>query len=232
MWEYVANLVYGLVLRRVRLGWMTVLAVAAGALTVMLSMNIDIFGVLEARSYAAYTVVGGWSLTPDQLLVGVSRLSYPFIMGLLISRVDWMKIDIRRHGFIWCSLLLAAALVIPRVGGTNPENFWMNGLYESAIILLLFPAIIMMGRGSTVAGERYEGLCKLLGDISYPLYVTHYPLIYMQMSWAATHPDAPTSTHIFMACCFFVLATGLAYASMKLYDEPVRKWLAAKFLRK
>lgn len=230
LWEYLANLAYGLFLRRLKLRTLIVLAAVAAFLVVNVCLNLDVFGVLDVRNYAAYTMIGGWSLTPDQLLIGFSRLAYPFLVGLIISRVAKMQIHIPRHGFVWCSLLLAALLVIPRVGGDNPANFWMNGLYEIVAIIVIFPIIIMMGRGSTVVGEKYEGLCRFLGDISYPLYVTHYPIIYVQMSWAATHPDAPTSQHIFMGCCYFVIAIALAYAAMKLYDIPVRQWLSAKFL--
>lgn len=232
LWEYLANLLYGTILHRLKLRTLIVLVGLAAFLVVNVCLDIDIFGVLDARDYAAYTVIGGWSLTPDQLLIGFSRLAYPFLMGLVISRIARMEIHITRHGFILCSVILAVILVMPRVGGDNPANFWMNGLYEIVAILAVFPLIIMMGRGSTVAGERYEGLCRFLGDISYPLYVTHYPLIYMQMSWAASHPDAPASTHVFMACCYFIIAIALAYASMKLYDLPVRAWLSDKFLRR
>lgn len=230
LWEYLANLCYGLFLHRLKLRTLIALSAIAALLVVNVCLDIDIFGVLDVRDYAAYTMIGGWSLTPDQLLIGISRLAYPFLIGLVISRVAKMQIRISRHGFILCSMLLAAILVMPRIGGDNAGNFWMNGLYEIVAILLVFPLIIMMGRGSTVVGERYEGLCRFLGDISYPLYVTHYPIIYVQMSWAATHPDAPTSTHIFMAICYFIMAIALAYASMKLYDIPVRAWLSAKFL--
>ena len=232
LWEYLANLLYGLFLHRLKLRTLIVLSAVAALLVFNVCMNIDIFGVLDVRDYAAYTMIGGWSLTPDQLLIGFSRLAYPFLIGLVISRVSKMHIRISRHGFILCSIILVAILVMPRVGGANPENFRMNGLYELFAILLVFPLIIMMGRGSTVVGEKYEGLCKFLGDISYPLYVTHYPIVYVQMSWAATHPDAPTSPHVFMACCYFVMAIALAYASMKLYDLPVRAWLSEKFLYK
>lgn len=232
LWEYIGNIVYATVLRRLSLRSLIVLASLAALLVVNVCLDIDIFGVLDARNYAAYTIIGGWSLTPDQLLIGFSRLAYPFLIGLVISRVAKLQINISRHGFIVCSVFLAAILVVPRVGGVDPDNFWMNGLYEIVAILLLFPVIIMMGRGSKVSGERYEGLCKFLGDISYPLYVTHYPIIYVQMSWAATHPDAPTSTHIFMGCCNFIIAIALAYASMKLYDLPVRAWLSDKFLKR
>lgn len=230
LWEYVANLFYGLILRRLKLSTLVVLAFAAAFLTVMLCLDYDPFGILEVRNYAAYTAIGGWSLTPDQLLIGFSRLAYPFLIGLVISRVARMRITISRHGFLLCLLILAAVLVVPRVGGADVRYYWMNGLYEIVAILLIFPLLIMMGRGSTVKGERYEGLCKFLGDISYPLYVTHYPIIYMQMSWVATHSDAPASTHVFMSCCYFIIAIALAYASMRLYDLPVRAWLSKRFL--
>lgn len=232
LWEYLANLLYGTFLHRLRLRTLIILAGVAALLVVNVCLDIDIFGVLEARDYAAYTIIGGWSLTPDQLLIGFSRLAYPFLTGLVISRIAKMEIRIPRHGFILCSALLALLLVMPRIGGDNQANYWMNGLYEIVAILLAFPLIIMMGRGSTVAGERYEGVCKFLGDISYPLYVTHYPLIYLQMSWAASHPEAPLSTHIFMGACYFIIAIALAYASMKLFDLPVRSWLSTKFLNR
>ncbi|MDE7166905.1 MAG: acyltransferase [Bacteroidaceae bacterium] len=230
LWEYIANLLYGLVLHKLRLRTLSILAFSAALLTIMLCLNLDPLHILEVRSYAAYTVIGGWSLTPDQLLIGFTRLSYPFLIGLVISRVARMQITISRHGFLFCSFVLVAVLVLPRVGGASPKNYWMNGLYEIFAILMVFPLVIMMGRGSTVKGEWYEGACKFLGDISYPLYVTHYPIIYMQMSWVATHRDAPASTHVSVACCCFIIALALAYAAMKLYDIPVRSWLSKKFL--
>ena len=128
--------------------------------------------------------------------------------------------------------MITIILVMPRIGGDNPENFWMNGIYEALCILFAFPIIVAMGAGSSIKGKRSIGICKFLGEISYPLYITHYPLIYVQMSWAANHKDLPISTHIFMACCIFVLAIGIAYGSLKLYDEPVREWLKKKWFKK
>ena len=81
---------------------------------------------------------------------------------------------------------------------------------------------------STVTDTRGQAVCRFLGDISYPLYVTHYPLIYFQMSFAASHPDLPASTKIAFSVSLFVLAIFVAYASLKLYDLPVREWLKRK----
>lgn len=230
LWEYLANILYALFIRHFSKLVLAIFVGLSAVLTVILCMDIDVFGVLEARSYAAYTVVGGWSLTPDQLQIGLTRLLYPFFAGLLLSRMG--KVIRLKNGFWWCSLLVTLLLVVPRIGGDNPANFWMNGLYEAVCILIAFPLIVAMGAGSSIKGKRSTAVCKFLGEISYPLYVTHYPLIYMQMSWAATHKDLPTSTHILFACCVFVLAIFIAYASLKVYDEPVREWLKKKWFKK
>nr|WP_262903763.1 acyltransferase family protein [Bacteroides cellulosilyticus] len=172
--------------------------------------------------------IGGWSLTPDQRYIGISRLLYPFFVGLLLSRINKL-IKIKR-GFYWCSLLIAAILVMPRIGGT--EAMWMNGAYEAFCVLIMFPLIVAMGAGSNVTGKRSVAICQFLGEISYLLYITHFPLIYMQIAWARNHPDAPLGMHILFAVSIFILSIAIAYACLKLYDEPVREWLKRRFLMK
>lgn len=71
----------------------------------------------------------------------------------------------------------------------------------------------------------------LLDMISYPLYITHYPMIYVQMNWAAQHADAPLGTHIWVAVSIFIASIAVAYASVKVYDIPVREWLSDRFIR-
>ena len=231
LWEYLANTLYALFIHRLSNAVLTLCVGLFALLTIALCMNIDFLGELDARSYAAYTVVGGWSLTPDQLLIGATRLLYPFFAGLLLSRLMAGRkrtLDVK-GGFWWCSLAIAVVLAMPRVGGTDESNWWMNGIYEAACILVAFPLIVAFGASSSTRG-RTTVVNRFLGDISYPLYITHYPLIYWQMSWSATHRDLPASVHVFVAVCIFLLALALAYASLRLYDEPVRGWLRRREL--
>lgn len=230
LWEYLANALYALFIRRLSNTVLTLCVGLFALLTIALCMNIDFLCVLDARSYAAYTVVGGWSLTPDQLLIGATRLLYPFFAGLLLSRLmaGRRTLDVR-GGFWWCSMAIVVVLVMPRVGGEAQANWWMNGIYEAACILVVFPLIVAFGASSSTRG-RTTVVNRFLGDISYPLYITHYPLIYWQMSWSATHRDLPASVHVFVAICIFLLALALAYASLRLYDEPVRGWLRRREL--
>lgn len=227
-YEYIANILYALVIRRFPKFVLGLFVAAAAVLTIDLTLNLDLFGMLPADRSAAYTVIGGWSLTPTQVYIGFSRLLYPFFAGLLLSRFG-AAIRVR-GGFWWCSLLVAAALVTPHVGSISMP--WIDGGYQALVILLVFPLIVSMGAGSRVTDARSIAVCKFLGEISFPLYITHYPLVYMQWGWAANNPDAPLGTHIFVSVSVFVASVGLAWACLKLYDLPVREWLKRHWLMK
>ena len=229
-WEYLANILYALVVRRFSKLLLGICVVVFACLTIILCLNIDVTGFLAERSWGAYTVVGGWSTTPDQLQVGLTRLLYPFFCGLFLSRMGWMiKV---KGGFWWCSLFIVILLGMPWLGlGTEGEARWTNGLYEVICILICFPLIVAIGAGSSVIGGKSVAINKFLGDISFPLYITHYPLIYMQMSWVESNKDATLGMHIFVAVSIFLLAIGLAYAALKLYDLPVRELLKRKLFQ-
>ena len=226
MWEYIANIFYALVIRHFSKLLLGIFVALSALLTIDVAFNIDVFGLLQARSYAKYTVIGGFGLSPDQLYIGIARLLYPFFAGLLLSRIN--KLIKIKGGFWWCSLMITVILVVPHIGGAVRP--WMDGAYNAVCIIVLFPLVVMMGAGSHITDKRSVSVCKFLGEISYPLYITHYPWIYVQMSWAAHHPDAPVSTHIFVAVAIFIFAIAIAYASLRLYDEPVREWLKQHWL--
>ncbi|MBR4131003.1 MAG: acyltransferase [Bacteroidaceae bacterium] len=229
-WEYLANVLYALLFRRFSKVTLSICVAIFAVLTITLCLDIDVTGFLQERSYASYTVVGGWSTTPDQLQVGLTRLLYPFFSGLLVSRVG--KLIKVSGGFWWCSLMITILFCMPWMGlGTEGESRWTNGLYEAFCILVCFPLIVAIGAGSSVKGGKSEAINRFLGDISYPLYITHFPLIYMLMSWTDSHKDAPLATHIFASICVFILAILVAYGAYKLYDLPVREWLKKKWFK-
>ncbi|MNR17687.1 Acyltransferase family protein [compost metagenome] len=107
--------------------------------------------------------------------------------------------------------------------------FKFNGLYEAACIIIAFPIIVAAGAGGQIDG-KWAKLCKFSGDISYPIYILHYPFIYIYISWVngAQKPSLEQMVYVGIALfAFFIL---LAYVALKLYDEPVRNWLKQKFL--
>ncbi len=150
---------------------------------------------------------------------------YPFLAGVLLMRLG-KRINVK-EAFPLCSLLLITIFSLPRFGG--PTHLWENGLYESFCVTILFPVIVAMGAGDEITGTFATRLCKFFGDISYPLYITHYPLIYIYTAWAKR---SQPSVSLGMAIGALLLLTSvtIAYASLKLYDEPVRTWLGKRFL--
>ena len=104
-------------------------------------------------------------------------------------------------------------------------------LYEAFCIICIFPVIVSMGAGGRITGRRSAAVCKFLGDISYPVYITHYPLVYIYTAWAFNR-QATLAEGLPYMLLTFVGAFALAYACLKCYDLPVRKWLTERFLKK
>ena len=234
--EYCGNILYAFILRRLPKIALGVLCVICAFFTLDLTMGWDVFGFFPDGPQ--YTVIGGWSLTGQQLYIGFTRLLYPFLCGLLISRIlpGHMSKDNPsgspihlKGGFWWCSLALVILFSVPCIGGKTGVP---DGIYQAVCILLLFPLIVLTGAGSVTKGKRSTAVCKWLGDISYPLYITHYPFMYMQMSWVAEHGDAPLWMHIMMNAGVVFISILLAYGLLKVYDVPVREWLKDHWLKR
>ena len=214
--EYIANILYGLFIRKFSNKVLAVLVFLAGCALIHLAVtspNGD--------------VIGGWSLDSTQLRIGFTRLMYPFFAGLLLSRI--VKPSQIKNAFLWCSLLIVIILAFPRIGGS--QHLWMNGLYDSLSIIFLFPLIVFIGASGKVKGKFESGTCKFLGDISYPIYITHYPFIYIFTAWVVDHHIQMRNAWPVMLLVYFS-AIAIAYICLKLYDQPVRKWLAKRFIKK
>ena len=213
-WEYVANILYAVGLRKLSnraLGLFVLLA--AGLLT-----HLAVMG-------GSGDVIGGWSVDGKQLHIGIARVLYPFFAGVLLMRLG-KRIHVK-GAFTLCSVLLIIIFSIPRLGGS--AHLWMNGLYESFCIIVLFPMIVAMGAGDEITGRFSVKLCKFFGDISYPLYITHYPLVYVYAAWVKrTH--APATMGLTMGALLLLTSVTIAYACLKLYDEPMRAWLRGRVL--
>ncbi|PTN08501.1 acyltransferase [Mangrovibacterium marinum] len=219
--EYLGNILYALFIRRLSNTILAILVAIAGAALIHLAVTSP-----------HGDVIGGWSVEPEQLRVGFTRLLYPFLAGLLLSRI--VKPGQIKNAFSWASLVLIVFLAMPRVG--TAEAVWMNGLFDSLTIILIFPLIVYLGASGELQTKLASQLSRFLGNISYPLYIIHYPFIYLYMAWIDRNQgewgSSARTLMVAAAIAILLLTIGLAYMLFKFYDVPVRKWLSQKFMAK
>lgn len=209
--EYIANILYAVWIRKFSNTALSILVgIAAIALAYLAITNGD--------------VSGGWTLNVEQVRIGFTRTLYPFFSGLLLSRIA--KPMLIKNAFLWCSLLVAIVLYMPRIGGAS--HIWMNGIYDAFCIIIVFPLIVYLGASGVMQTQGENRICKLLGDISYPLYMVHYPLVYFYVAWISNNKGMTIVQAWPYALLILIGAIILAYASLKWYDEPIRKWLSKK----
>lgn len=226
MYEYVANIMYALFLRRTGRKVLTVIVALCAILTADLCLQLNLWGNLTDEGYR-YTVNGGFICNPEHIYRAMVRLMFPFTMGLLLSRIG--RFISVKGGFAVASLLIVAMVATPMLSGFSPL---CEGIFELCCVLLLFPIILSIGAGSRLEGRKASKTCTFVGQLSFPLYITHYPIMYMHFSWVETHMDAPVGTHVFVGICTFLMSVGIAWACLKLYDEPVRDWLKEHWLKR
>lgn len=200
-WEYVANIVYGMILWRLDKRVLLALAVLAA-------------GWLGYIAYGAENLMGGWS--KDNWWHGTARISFSFLAGMLVYRYN--VIIKNKLGFIGLTLLLLVALLMP--------FFKQNWLVELALVVLYFPFLLALGAGAQ-PGKLVQGICNFFGKISYPLYMVHYAVMWAFAGYYTQHKPA-TGQLAWIICTGVLVLLGVAYIAMVAYDTPVRKYLTEK----
>jgi peptidoglycan/LPS O-acetylase OafA/YrhL len=197
--EYIANILYALFAKR------------------MLNIVLWIIVTLSATALTWVAVwrgdLGtGWGY--ETFWIGLTRMMFPFFAGLLLFRTG--KLIRVKHAYVVCSMLLTALFFFPTFKG-------FNGWYEAACIIIAFPAIVAAGAGGHIDG-RWAKICSFSGAISYPIYILHYPFMYIYIYWVAYDKPDPKNI-VIVASGLFLFFVLLAYVVLRYYDEPVRNWL-------
>lgn len=214
--EYIGSILYAFFIRKLPTKALSVLVVLAGCGLA----TFAIFGPLG-------DICVGYSLTRTEFTGGFLRLLFSFSAGLLMSRI-FKPVKIK--GAFWlCSLAIIVLLAVPRIGGA--ERLWMNGLYDTLCFAVFFPLIVFLGASGKTTDKYTVRICKFLGDISYPLYMVHYPFIYLYYAWVKNE-NLTFGESLPGAIALVIGSILLAYGCLKLYDEPVRRYLTRRFLRK
>lgn len=217
--EYIGNILYALFIRRLSTKALTVLVVLLGA-------GLATFAITDVSGYGNIGV--GWTLDGINFVGGLLRMLFPFSMGMLLSR-NFKPIKVR--GAFWiCTAILITLFSIPYLEGSEP--ICTNGIYEAFCIIVAFPILVWIGASGSTTDKSSTKVCKFLGDISYPLYVIHYPFMYLFYAWLIKNQLFTFNQTWQVALGVYAWNILIAYLCLKFYDEPIRKYLAKRFLNK
>ena len=218
--EYIGNILYAIVIRRLSTRILAMLAA-------LLSCSLMWFAVANQSGYGFIGV--GWTIDTTNLVGGTLRMLCPFTLGILMSRI-FKPINNLRGAFWICSMLLLALFFVPYLDSSFSlfnlsQPLIVNGIFEAACIIFIFPLVVWIGASSKTTDATSMRICRFLGDISFPLYIVHYPLMYAFYMWLIKSRLYTFSQTWPIALAVVASSILVAWLALKLYDEPVRKWL-------
>lgn len=212
--EYIGNICYALFMRRMS--------------TKVLAFFTLLLGLTHAWFFigdiSQYDMVGvGWTIDEVNFFGGFIRMLFPFSLGMLLARTFKPR---KVQGAFWiCSSVLIAVFAVPYI--PSEGNISLNCLYEFACIAFIFPALVWLGACGTA--DRTTGrVNRFLGELSYPLYIVHYPIMYIFYAWLIKKDIYTISGCWAVALLVIASSISLAYLCLKLYDEPLRRWLSRR----
>lgn len=214
--EYIGNICYALFIRRLSTKALSWLVAVLGVVYIWFSVG----------NVSGYESIGvGWTVGDNvNIFGGFLRMMFPFSLGMLLAR-NFKPVRVR--GVFWLAIILLFALFsvpfFPSVGG-----ICVNGIFEMCCIMLIFPVIVWLGASGMTTDKVSTGVCRFLGDLSYPLYIVHYPVMYLFYAWLIKNQLYTVADTWQVVLLVFAVNITLAIAALKLYDEPVRRWLATK----
>lgn len=217
--EYIGNLLYVLFIHRLGNKCLLALVVASGCgLATFMLMDVSGWG----------TIGVGWMLDSVNFWGGMLRMLFPYTLGMYMARKRFSFPHV--PGAFWiCSLLLTLMAMVPFLPGKTPV-LW-NSVYEMGCIMVLFPLIVLIASQGDGGGATTKRVYGFLGNLSYPLYAVHYPIIYYFLYWLRSNHKTDIAEVIPQALAVVCFSMVLAYFLFRHYDVPLRKWLVSKFMK-
>ena len=206
-YELISNLAYAATIR-----WLStrVLVIVAVLSSVLLAIILVQQNGVQASAR--------WGLP---LIYGFPRVFAPFTIGVLLLRLSG-DFDIKSS-----ALPVTAALFLLII-------LWMplneSAIYDLVSVLIGFPIILLIAAKSCDYSPL-NGLWKILGAISYPLYATNEPFFRI-CSFIAKKFDVSKENMLLFAFMSFVISLLAAFLILIFYDEPVRRFLSKKLLKR
>lgn len=213
LFEFIAYAVYGLFGFKLSLRMLILSAVIWGAgtlgwINILYKGNIPSVLFWETNNYVS----------------AISRLLFAFTLGVIIRRMTLPECLTLKISPWVLSVLLFAFFATPRDQMSAGVAFGVVAVGFPLIILLCARPLDKLGM---------TGLAVLLGDISYPLYVVHTPVMWMAdglVRYVGLKLGV-TGSPIMSLSGFAIVPVCICFslAAFKYYDFPLRMYLTRQF---
>ena len=214
--EYIGNIIYALLLRRLP-------TKVLGALVAVLGATLLWFNACNVSGLGMFGV--GWTLDTMNFWGGMLRMMFPYAMGMFLARIFH---PVKVRGAFWlCSAVLLALFAVPYLPSMTPVC--ANGVFESVCIIVIFPILVWLAASGQTTDAKSTTICTFLGNISFPLYIVHYPFMYLFYAWLIKQQIYTLDECWPIALGLMAWNVAVAYVFLRFYDLPVRRWLTAKF---
>ena len=213
--EYIGNILYALAIRRLATRWLV-------ALVVLLGLLLTGFALTDPSGYGCIGV--GWTLDGVNFVGGLLRMAFPYSLGLLMSR--HFKPCRIKGAFLLSTLLLLVLFHVPAIAPAG--GICLNGLYEMGCIIVAFPLIVWLSASAAQGTPSQEALYRGLGQLSYPLYLTHYPIMYLFYAWLIREQCYGLADCWQVVLPLYVGCVLFGWLVYRYYETPVRKRLAGR----
>lgn len=203
MAEFVINIAYASVLFRARTPVLVLIAVLAGLGVVVAALSVGHLNVGSDRAH---------------VLFGLFRVAFSFPLGMLMARM--LRDRQRRPTRAAYALLaaLGAVLLLPVPAGLVTAR-------DLVFVFVVSPGIVWIGATIDVP-PRWRRPLAMLGDLSYPVYALHYPLL-LGAIFVLTRLHLPDPVVAFG--CLLIVATA-AWLAGHYFDRPIRRALSARLM--
>lgn len=198
--EFIINAVWACALVRIRTVHVAALVVVSGLL----------YGAAIVQAGSGST---GWGV--PNYLHGFPKVTFGFMVGVLIHRARSASPALPSIGPLALSALTIALLAMPR-----------GSKLDMLTVFIVFPVLALLGTGTH---QPRSELGTKLGELSYPIYAVHFPLLLLTAG--LQHVKFPTTNAYVFGAVALAAATAAAWIALKAYDEPVRKALTARLMK-
>jgi peptidoglycan/LPS O-acetylase OafA/YrhL len=152
---------------------------------------------------------------------GLPRVLFSFFAGVVVF-ANRHRIPALRAAIFPC--VLVALFMVPTQSNS------LDIVIDLLAIIVVFPLLVGSASNSEPAASCVAA-CALGGDLSYPLYAIHYPIV-RAICFVLNKHAVGVPTRLAAIAGGMVTVAAIGWAVFHFYDRPVRRYLTQRLLGK